>query len=140
MIATSPPSEWPTTIGRRSPSVDRGLAVAGPLAVAVAALVHGDDAEPIRERETDEVATVRGLVAAVQEQQVRRARRAPLQRVEAEAVGDHVARDVADARGQGQTEVAGAAHEARELLAGGHVQRLGGRGQHVQVHVVVTID
>ena len=108
--------------------------VAGPLAVAVAALVEGVDVEAVGEVEGDEVPGVGGLVAAVEEEEGRVAGVAPFEQVEAEVVGDDVAGDIAEVWGVGDAEVGGALEQAGELVGLGHVDGVGGRRKGVEVH------
>ena len=74
--------------------VDRVVLVARPLGVAVTALVEREHVIAVGEVQAHEVPRVRRLVAAVQQQDLRRARLTPLREVEAQAAHHRVARHV----------------------------------------------
>ena len=112
----------------------RVVGVARPLAVVVAALVDREHVVAVGEVQADEVPGVRGLVAAVEQQQRRRAGLAPLEEVEALVPQHRVARAVAQLGRVWDAEVGRALEQRAQLRRGAQVERIEAGGELVQVH------
>ena len=100
----------------------------------MAALIQRQDAEALRQVQADQVPGMRRLVAAMQQHDRRRIRRAPLQVVEPHLPQHDVARTIRHIGRMRNAEIGGTGKQQAELLRRRHVERFGRVGEAVQIH------